>query len=260
MFSLKNAKSKLARASLFSSNTARYACSGATLWLTGYSGAGKTTVAYELKKQLQNQFPESKPIILDGDELREALNKDLGFSKESREENIRRVSEVAKIIAKEGQVSIVSLISPFIADREKAKARHGEDDVKFYEVHVNTPIEECESRDPKGLYKKVRKNEIKQFTGIHQGYEIPPNPDYRLTTQGHSVAESASELVDFLKAEKVLTNDRTDLVNLFVPEAEKAQYVEKVHVLSFCVYVCLGVWEGVLRLRQPLWAMFMTYR
>lgn len=153
---------------------------GATIWFTGLSGSGKSTVAVAVEKNLIEQ---GRPCyLMDGDNMRLGLNADLGFSQEDRAENIRRVSEVARLFADAGFVALVPVISPYRVDREQARAVHERDGLRFLEVFVNTPLEICEKRDPKGLYKKVRAGEIESFTGISDPYEEPENPDLVLKT------------------------------------------------------------------------------
>jgi len=136
--------------------------------------------------------------ILDGDNIRHGLNANLGFSPEDREENIRRIAEVARLMADAGIVVVTAFISPYQADRRKARAIACENGIDFYEVFVNTPIEVCEQRDPKGLYKKARSGEIKQFTGIDAPYEAPDSPEVTIHTDKQSVSESASKILEFL--------------------------------------------------------------
>jgi len=167
---------------------------GLTIWLTGLSGAGKSTIAKSLEKRLFDQGARS--MILDGDNLRQGLCSDLGFSDMDRAENIRRTAEVAKLFADAGLVSIVSLISPFRADREKARAIIGAE--RFIEVHVDCPLEECRKRDPKGLYSKVKTGEITQFTGISSSYEAPMQPDLRIETHTITVDSAVESLLNFL--------------------------------------------------------------
>lgn len=144
---------------------------GATVWLTGLSGSGKSTVATAAEKLL---LEEGRPAyVLDGDNIRHGLNGDLGFSAEDRNENVRRVAEVARLLADAGVVALVPLVSPYRAARDNARALHQAAAVPFYEVFINTPIELCEQRDPKGLYAKARAGEIKNFTGIDDPYEAP---------------------------------------------------------------------------------------
>ncbi len=152
---------------------------GVTVWFTGLSGSGKSTVAAAVERRLLEAG--SPAYLLDGDNLRHGLNGDLGFSAADRSENVRRVGEVARLFADAGVVSLVPLISPYRADRDRARAAHEAADLRFVEVFVNTPIEECEARDPKGLYAKARAGEITGFTGIDDPYEAPLRPDLELT-------------------------------------------------------------------------------
>jgi bifunctional enzyme CysN/CysC len=152
---------------------------GATVWFTGLSGSGKSTVAAELERAL---VATGRPAyLLDGDNLRHGLNADLGFTAADRSENIRRVGEVARLFADAGVVALVPVISPYRADRDRARSIHEAVGVPFVEVFVDTPLEVCEARDPKGLYAKVRAGEIKGFTGIDDPYEAPLHPALRLT-------------------------------------------------------------------------------
>ena len=154
---------------------------GATVWLTGLSGSGKSTVAVALERLL---VAEGRPAYrLDGDNVRHGLNADLGFSAADRTENVRRVGEVARLLADAGVVAIVPLISPFRAGRGHARHIHAEAGLPFVEVFVDTPIELCEQRDPKGLYAKARAGEITGFTGIDDPYEPPETPDLVLRPQ-----------------------------------------------------------------------------
>jgi bifunctional enzyme CysN/CysC len=148
---------------------------GATVWLTGLSGSGKSTVAAECERLL---VADGRPAyVLDGDNLRQGLNGDLGFSAADRAENVRRVGHVARLLADAGVVAFVPLISPYRADRDLVRALHVEADLPFVEDSVDTPIELCEQRDPKGLYKKARAGEITGFTGIDDPYEAPAAPE-----------------------------------------------------------------------------------
>ncbi len=148
---------------------------GATIWMTGLSGSGKSTIATALEHSLVSSGRSA--YMLDGDNLRHGLNADLGFSEEDRAENVRRVGEVSRILAEAGTVSIVSLVSPYAAERDKVRAAHQEAGIPFFEVHVDTPLEECERRDPKGLYAKARAGEITNLTGVGAPYEAPANPE-----------------------------------------------------------------------------------
>jgi bifunctional enzyme CysN/CysC len=162
---------------------------GATVWLTGLSGSGKSTVAVELERRL---VADGRPAyILDGDNLRHGLNADLGFTDEDRTENVRRVGEVARLMADAGVVALVPVISPFRAGRDGVRAMHEAAGVPFLEVFVDTPIEVCEQRDPKGLYAKARAGEITGFTGIDSPYEAPAAPELVLTpADGSAVAQA----------------------------------------------------------------------
>lgn len=169
---------------------------GATVWFTGLSGAGKSTVAGELASLLVASGEAA--FVLDGDDLREGLNSDLGFASEDRAENVRRVGEVALLLSRAGHVTLVTVISPYAAGRDHVRARHGAAGVPFVEVHVATPIEVCEARDPKGLYRRARAGEIERFTGVSDPYEAPASPEVRLATGGRSPLESASEVLAYL--------------------------------------------------------------
>lgn len=168
------------------------------IWLTGLSGAGKTTIAKSLSEKLRNK--DISTVILDGDELRDGLNKNLGFSPEDRHENVRRTAEVAKMFLKQDFFVIVALISPTHALRTLAQDIIGLE--YFVEVFINTPLSICEERDVKGLYKKARKGIIKDFTGIDAPYEIPVNPNIEIDTTLVSVQEATdfifSSMLPFL--------------------------------------------------------------
>jgi len=177
-------------------------CTGATLWFTGLSASGKSTVASALEQVLVTQGVNS--YRLDGDNVRHGLNNNLGFSAEDRTENIRRIGEVAKLFADGGSIALTSFISPYRADRDQARKLHEEAGLKFFEVFVDTPIEVCEQRDPKGLYKKARAGEIKGFTGIDDPYEAPENAELVLKTEGKSIDDCVAEVVRFLGEAGVL--------------------------------------------------------
>jgi len=164
------------------------------LWFTGLSGSGKSTIANSLEQKLRDRGRHS--YLLDGDNVRHGLNKDLGFTDQDRVENIRRVAEVSKLMVDAGLVVLVSFISPFRSEREMA--RELVEDGEFIEVFVDTPLDVCEQRDPKGLYKKARAGEIKNFTGIDSSYEPPENPEIRLASADHSPEILADELIDIL--------------------------------------------------------------
>lgn len=169
---------------------------GCTLWLTGLSGSGKSTVGVALEKALMMRGVLA--YRLDGDNVRHGLNANLGFSAEDREENIRRVGEVAKLFADSGVVTISSFISPYQRDRDQVRVIHEQAGLPFLEVFIDTPIEVCEQRDPKGLYKKARAGEIKGFTGIDDPYETPQCPEVHIRTDNQSVEQSAEQLVEGL--------------------------------------------------------------
>lgn len=171
---------------------------GATVWLTGLSGSGKSTLAVALEQLLTEA---GRPAYrLDGDNLRLGLNADLGFSESDRHENVRRAGEVARLMADAGVVAIVPLISPYRAGRDHVRALHRQDALPFIEVFVDTPLAECERRDPKGLYAKARAGEIRGFTGIDDPYEPPLAPDLVLTPADGSPADQAKRLHDQLRA------------------------------------------------------------
>lgn len=172
----------------------------ATVWLTGLSGAGKSTLAYELEHRLHGLGLSS--FVLDGDNLRHHLNRDLGFSGAERRENIRRVAEVAALMNQAGLVVFTALISPQRADRAMARAIIGEP--HFIEVHVSTGLEVCEQRDPKGLYEKARAGLIPQFTGVSAPYEAPSAPDFRIDTAQHSLTDAATLMLDGLRQRGLL--------------------------------------------------------
>ena len=165
-----------------------------TLWFTGLSGSGKSTIASALERRL---FETGKhTMTLDGDNVRMGLNKNLGFGDDDRKENIRRIAEVCKLMNDAGLIVITSFISPFIKDRQSAREIIGED--SFIEVYIATSLEECERRDVKGLYKKARNGEIKEFTGLTSPYEAPEDPDITVVTEGRTVDECATQILEYL--------------------------------------------------------------
>ncbi|MFW9262320.1 adenylyl-sulfate kinase [Nostoc sp. CALU 546] len=166
---------------------------GITIWLTGLSGAGKTTICQFLETELQRTG--YKIEVLDGDVVRQNLSKGLTFSKEDRDENIRRIGFVANLLTRNNVIVLVSVISPYRAVREEVKKQIGD----FIEVYVNAPLEVCEQRDVKGLYKKARDGEIKNFTGIDDLYEIPLEPDVECKTNEESIAQSANKVLTKLE-------------------------------------------------------------
>ena len=172
---------------------------GCTVWLTGLSGSGKSTIAVELEKRLWDRGVRA--YILDGDNVRHGLNKNLGFSPEDRTENIRRIGEVAKLFTEAGMVAITAFISPYREDRDQVRALMPDD---FVEVLVECPLEVCEQRDVKGLYQKARAGQIKEFTGISAPYEPPPKPELALRTDRQSVEESVAAIVALLSERRVV--------------------------------------------------------
>ncbi|MEZ9442621.1 adenylyl-sulfate kinase [Vibrio sp. 10N.222.54.F12] len=164
------------------------------LWFTGLSGSGKSTVANAVESKLLSLGKHS--YLLDGDNVRHGLNKDLGFSDMDRVENIRRIGEVAKLFVDSGTIVLTAFISPFIADR--AQVRELLSSKQFLEVFIDTPLSVCEQRDPKGLYKKARAGEIKNFTGIDSMYEAPLTPDIHVETEGQSIEACADIVVNQL--------------------------------------------------------------
>jgi bifunctional enzyme CysN/CysC len=162
---------------------------GATVWLTGLSASGKSTIAHRVEESLVSGGRAA--YVLDGDNVRHGLNQDLGFSAADRSENVRRVGEVARLLADAGLVALAPLISPYEADRRRVAAAHAAADLPFFLVHVATPIEECERRDPKGLYARARAGEITGFTGIDDPYEVPSSPDLVVDTSTATVEACA---------------------------------------------------------------------
>jgi adenylylsulfate kinase len=171
-----------------------------TVWLTGLSGSGKSTIAVDLEKRLWERGVRA--YILDGDNIRHGLNKNLGFSPADRTENIRRIGEVAKLFTEAGVVALTAFISPYRADRDQVRAIMADGD--FVEVHVDCPVEVCEQRDVKGLYKKARAGEIKEFTGISAPYEAPEKPELTINTAGQSVEASAIQILAYLEKQGVI--------------------------------------------------------
>ncbi len=177
---------------------------GATLWFTGLSGSGKSTVAAALEHRL---VAAGVPAYrLDGDNVRHGLCSNLGFSKPDREENIRRIGEVAKLFADASVLALTSFISPYRADRDRVRAIHDADGIPFLEVFIDTPIEVCESRDPKGLYKKARAGQITGFTGIDDPYEPPHAPEVHIRTAETPVAEAVERCLAALAAAGILAD------------------------------------------------------
>ncbi len=169
---------------------------GATIWFTGLSGSGKSTIAVALERALFGMGKLS--YRLDGDNVRLGINKNLGFSEDDRRENIRRIGEVAKLFGDAGTISLSSFISPYQSDRDEVRKLHEEADLKFVEVYVDCSLSTAEARDPKGLYKKARAGEIKNFTGIDDPYEPPANPEIHLKTDEMTVEEEVEAIIEYL--------------------------------------------------------------
>lgn len=173
---------------------------GAVVWLTGLSGSGKSTIANAVDFQLLERKVHS--YVLDGDNIRHGLNKDLGFSEEDRVENIRRIGEVAKLFVDSGQIVVTAFISPFLADRQIVRDLFAADE--FIEVYVQCPLETCEARDPKGLYQKARQGVIPEFTGISSPYEAPISPELTVNTDILSVEEATNKVIEHLQRKQLI--------------------------------------------------------
>lgn len=177
---------------------------GATLWFTGLSGSGKSTVAVELEGVLNEMGVLA--YRLDGDNVRMGINKNLGFSAEDRTENIRRIGEVAKLFVDSGVIALSSFISPYKADRDQVRALHEEAGMDFIEVFVDCSLEAAEERDPKGLYKKARAGEIKNFTGIDDPYEAPDKPEIHLHSDRQTLAEEVEQILSALRERGIINS------------------------------------------------------
>ena len=169
---------------------------GVTIWFTGLSGSGKSTIAVALESALMSK--QKLSYRLDGDNIRLGINKNLGFSAEDRTENIRRIGEVAKLFSDAGIITLASFISPYLADRDDVRQLHASADIAFVEVFVDCSLASAESRDPKGLYKKARAGEIKNFTGIDDPYEAPQNAEIHLISDKMTVDEEVDLIVSYL--------------------------------------------------------------
>ncbi len=170
------------------------------VWFTGLSGSGKSTLAHAIEEELHQKG--CRTIVLDGDNIRHGLSKDLSFDNKSRQENIRRISEVAKLFVEAGVIVLTAFISPFKIDRQSAKHLIGEQD--FIQVYVDCPLNVCEKRDVKGIYKKARNNKIANFTGISSPYEKPDNPHVIVNTEEEDLQESVNKVVSFLKNKGII--------------------------------------------------------
>jgi adenylyl-sulfate kinase len=171
---------------------------GCTIWFTGLSCSGKTSISFALEEYLVKN-KKIATYCLDGDNIRHGLNSNLGFSSIDRTENIRRIGEVSKLFADCGIVCLSAFISPYLADRQKVRELHEKIGIKFIEVFVKTPLEVCEQRDFKGLYRRARLGEIKEFTGIHSVYEEPIQPELILDTCQNSVQQNVSQIIKYLE-------------------------------------------------------------
>jgi len=176
---------------------------GATIWFTGLPSSGKSTIAFTLEHALVERGHLS--YVLDGDNIRHGLNKNLGFSPEDRNENIRRIGEVAKLFADAGVLACTSFISPYRVDRDQARKIHADAGLPFIEVLVKASIELCEQRDPKGLYKKARAGELKEFTGVSAPYEEPLKPEIVLDSGALSPQQAAQQVLDYLHGQGLLS-------------------------------------------------------
>ena len=175
---------------------------GCTIWFTGLPSSGKSTTAFTLEHELVKQGHLA--YVLDGDNVRHGLNKNLGFSAEDREENIRRIGEVAHLFADAGLITMTSFISPYRADRDKARQIHQQNGLPFIEVFIDTPVDICEERDPKGLYQKARRGEIKGFTGVDDPYEPPLKPELVIKTEEKTPREIVTVLFGYLDEKGLL--------------------------------------------------------
>jgi len=175
---------------------------GITIWLTGLSASGKSTIACALEQHLLHLKKFS--YRLDGDNIRFGLNKDLGFSEKDRNENIRRIGEVSKLFSDAGAFTITSFISPYRVDRDVARDLHKQSNIPFIEVYIDAPLSVVEQRDPKGLYRKARAGEIKEFTGISAPYEEPLSPEVHIRTDENDVKQSVQIIINYLTAESFL--------------------------------------------------------
>jgi bifunctional enzyme CysN/CysC len=175
---------------------------GATLWFTGLPGAGKSTVAAAVEERLV--AAGLRAFLLDGDNLRHGLNGDLGFDETARRENVRRTAHVARLLAESGTIALVSLVSPYAADRDSAAELHAADDLEFVEIFVNAPLELCEERDPKGLYARARAGELSGLTGVGAPYEPPRDPALELGTCDERVEQCAQRVIDLLVERKLI--------------------------------------------------------
>ena len=178
---------------------------GATIWFTGLSGSGKSTIAVALESALYKMGKLT--YRLDGDNVRHGINKNLGFSEDDRKENIRRIGEIAKLFGDAGTIALSSFISPYKGDRDEVRALHEAAGLSFVEVHVDVALAEAEKRDPKGLYKKARAGEIKNFTGIDDPYEAPTEPEIHLHTDEMTLEEEVSIVIEYLVNQGIIKTE-----------------------------------------------------
>jgi len=174
---------------------------GCVVWFTGYSGAGKSTLAVALEQVLVQRF-QIRSYVLDGDNIRQGLNNNLSFSDVDRKENIRRIGEVAKLFVDAGFLALTAVISPYREDRDAVRSSFDKDE--FIEVYVKCPLEECERRDPKGLYRRARRGEIKDFTGISAPYDEPSAPELVLETDKYSIEQAIEKIIELLALKNII--------------------------------------------------------
>jgi len=174
----------------------------ALIWITGLSASGKSSIAIELEHRLFHR--KIKTFVLDGDNVRHGLNKDLGFSPGDRKENLRRVGEVSKLLVDAGIITIAAFISPYASDRQRVRELFRGDKEEFIEIYLKCALAVCESRDPKGLYKKARMGEIPDFTGISQPYETPVNPEIIIETDRLGIEESVDKIITYLTEKRII--------------------------------------------------------
>jgi len=170
------------------------------IWFTGLSGSGKSTLAHSVEERLHNL--DCRTFVLDGDNVRHGLSSNLSFSDDDRKENIRRIGEAAKLMMESGVIAMTAFISPFKEDRNLARQLLTQDD--FIEIYCNASLKVCESRDVKGLYKRARAGEIKNYTGIDSPYEAPDNPELIVNTENESLEESVAKVIDLLKSKEII--------------------------------------------------------
>ncbi|XP_046914783.2 3'-phosphoadenosine 5'-phosphosulfate synthase [Dermatophagoides farinae] len=219
---------------------------GCTVWFTGLSCAGKTSISFAVEEFLTRH--QIHAYALDGDNIRYGLNSDLGFSEQDRSENIRRIAEVARLFADSGTITLASFISPFSKDREKARQIHEKDSLAFIECFVDTPLEVCERRDIKGLYKKARAGQIQGFTGINQDYERPKNPDLILKASEDTIEQCVLKVIDLLIKRNIISLDKIQEIHeLFINEDDKPNELRRAsHLPSINISTVDLQWIQVL--------------